>query len=485
MWRQQSVFLRRALIVYDVLVSAAAFLATLFLRDWLARAEDRSGPLARLLESIGGVPPGIEVDKYQLVMLGLLPVWGLALYWSDTGDFRRTHGAAALRYARAVALGLAMFILATFLFRLTFIARSFVAMFAVVQLVSLVCGRVLAIELVSLVRRRGVDGHRVVIVGCGEQAVGFAKTLNNQSPWKIELVGYLQVMDDPPHPEARPHLGDVGGLVDLLDREPVDEVVFAVPERKLQTFKEAMAACDARGVDVLFALPSTVPHKGTMQIANVSGFDYPLLNLRRTPTSEARLAVKRVLDFVGGTIGFLLLSPVMLATAIAIKLDSKGPVIFKQVRAGRNGRKFTMYKFRSMVADAEELKARLAHLNEMGGPVFKIKKDPRITKIGAFIRKTSIDELPQLFNIIAGDMSIVGPRPALPSEVSQYRPWQRRRLSVKPGLTGLWQVSGRNQVDFEEWMQLDLEYIDTWSLWQDIKIILKTVPVVLFRKGAS
>jgi exopolysaccharide biosynthesis polyprenyl glycosylphosphotransferase len=222
-----------------------------------------------------------------------------------------------------------------------------------------------------------------------------------------------------------------------------------------------------------------------MQIANVSGFDYPLLNLRRTPTSEARLAVKRLLDFTGGMIGLILASPVMLAAAIAIKLDSKGPVIFKQVRAGRNGRKFTMYKFRSMVADAEELKARIAHLNEMGGPVFKIKKDPRITKIGAFIRKTSIDELPQLFNIIAGDMSIVGPRPALPSEVAQYAPWQRRRLSVKPGLTGLWQVSGRNQVDFDEWMQLDLEYIDSWSLWLDIKIILKTVPVVLLRKGAS
>lgn len=485
MWRQQSVFFRRALIVYDVIVSAAAFLATLFLRDWLARAEDRTGPIASFLHALGGVPPGIEVDKYQLVMLGLLPVWGLASYWSGTADFRRTHGAAALRYARAVGLGLAMFILATFLFRLTFIARSFVAMFAVVQFSSLVCGRVLMIEILRVVRQRGVGGHRVAIVGCGEQAVAFAKVLRNQSPWKIELLGYLQGGDERQHPEARPELGDVADLAELLDREPVDEVVFAVPGRSLQAFKEAMDACDARGVDVLFSLPSTVPHKGTMQIANVSGFDYPLLNLRRTPTSEARLALKRMLDLTGGLIGLLVAAPVMLIAAIAIKLDSKGPVLFKQVRAGRNGRKFTMYKFRSMVVDAEELKARLAHLNEMGGPVFKIKHDPRITRIGRFIRKTSIDELPQLFNIIKGDMSLVGPRPPLPSEVAQYEAWQRRRLSVKPGLTGLWQVSGRNQIDFEEWMQLDLDYIDNWSLWLDLKIIFKTVPVVLFRTGAS
>ena len=180
-----------------------------------------------------------------------------------------------------------------------------------------------------------------------------------------------------------------------------------------------------------------------------------------------------------------LAAPVMIGTAIAIKLTSKGPVFFRQVRAGRHGRKFTMLKFRSMVVDAEALRAKLAHLNEMTGPVFKIKKDPRITSIGRIIRATSVDELPQLINVLIGDMSLVGPRPPLPSEVGQYEPWQRRRLSVKPGLTGLWQVSGRNQVDFEQWMALDLEYIDNWSLWLDLKIIFRTVPAVLRGSGAS
>ena len=197
------------------------------------------------------------------------------------------------------------------------------------------------------------------------------------------------------------------------------------------------------------------------------------------------LALKRVMDIAGGLVGIILFGPLMLATAIAIRFESRGPIMFRQTRAGRNGRKFTMLKFRSMVVDAEEKKAALMHLNEMGGPVFKIKHDPRITRVGRFIRKTSIDELPQFFNIFMGDMSLVGPRPPLPAEVEQYEPWQRRRLSVKPGLTGAWQVSGRNQIDFEEWMQLDLDYIDNWSLWLDIKIIFKTVPTVLFHKGAS
>jgi len=233
-------------------------------------------------------------------------------------------------------------------------------------------------------------------------------------------------------------------------------------------------------------MPSVLPRTDAkVELANVTGFDMPMLGISRVPTSQGRLLVKRMLDITGATIGILLAGPILLFTAIAIKISAPGPVFFRQVRAGRQGRKFTMIKFRSMVVDAEAQREKLAHLNEMDGPVFKIKHDPRITRVGRFIRSTSIDELPQLFNVLVGDMSLVGPRPPLPSEVEQYEPWQRRRLSVKPGLTGLWQVSGRNQVDFDEWMQLDLRYIDTWSLWLDIKIILKTVPVVLFHKGAS
>jgi len=179
-----------------------------------------------------------------------------------------------------------------------------------------------------------------------------------------------------------------------------------------------------------------------------------------------------------------LLSPLFLFVTLLIKLTSSGPIFFKQKRIGLNGREFVLYKFRTMYKDAEKQQKMLEALNEMDGPVFKIRKDPRITPVGKFLRKFSIDELPQLFNVFIGHMSLIGPRPPLPNEVIQYETWQRRRLSMRPGITCLWQISGRNEIDFEEWMRLDLEYLDNWSLWVDIKILVKTIPVVLFGSGA-
>ncbi len=477
------------MVVYDVVVSAAAFLAALFLRQRLG--EGGADGVFGLLSSVASqfsfldVGPLSALDLYYQLLVGMLPLWGLAFYWSGTNDYRRSYRVMALRFFRAVLLGLGLLIVAQFLFRLAFISRSMVAMFAVLQFTALLMGRVLLMEGVRVLRRRSEDGHRVVIVGANDGGVAFAKSLAEQSPFNIQILGFVSVPGESGHAGARPHLGYVGSLASLLDRQPVDEVVFAVRGRHPEILRDAMASCEVRGVDVLVNLPPTVPSKGTMQIANISGFDYPLLNLRRTPTSEARLAAKRIIDFSGALFGIILTGPFMLIAAIAIRVTDPGPVLFRQVRAGRNGRTFTMLKFRSMVMDAEKRKAELMHLNEMDGPVFKIQRDPRITAVGRFIRKTSIDELPQLFNIFMGDMSLVGPRPPLPSEVEQYEPWQRRRLSVKPGLTGMWQVSGRNQIDFDEWMRMDLDYIDNWSLWLDIKIILKTVPAVVLRSGAS
>jgi len=184
-------------------------------------------------------------------------------------------------------------------------------------------------------------------------------------------------------------------------------------------------------------------------------------------------------------VGLLLLSPLLLGVAAIVRLTSRGPVLFRQQRVGRHGRPFHMLKFRSMVVNAEGLKARLMAQNEQAGPVFKMRRDPRITSFGRFIRRYSVDELPQLLNVLRGEMSIVGPRPPVPSEVARYEAWQRRRLSVRPGLTCVWQVSGRNEISFEEWMYLDLQYIDHWSLAQDFQLILKTLPVVLTGRGAS
>ena len=194
---------------------------------------------------------------------------------------------------------------------------------------------------------------------------------------------------------------------------------------------------------------------------------------------------KRALDVFASLLGLILLSPILFIVVVMIKLDSKGPVIFKQKRVGLNGKEFYMYKFRSMVVNAEELKEKLAAQNEMSGPMFKMKEDPRVTRVGKFIRKTSLDELPQLINVIKGDMSLVGPRPSLPNEVKEFEPWMLKRLDVKPGLTCFWQVSGRNDIDFEDWMKLDIKYVNKKSFFLDIKLILKTVLVLFGDKHAS
>ena len=204
-----------------------------------------------------------------------------------------------------------------------------------------------------------------------------------------------------------------------------------------------------------------------------------------TPKVKFYLFSKRVTDIFLSAIGLILLSPILLIVAIAIRIDSKGPIIFKQDRVGKDGKIFSMYKFRSMIVNAEELKAKLETKNEMSGPMFKMKNDPRITKVGRFIRKTSIDELPQLINVIKGDMSLVGPRPSLPKEVEQFSPWMLERLKVKPGITCYWQVLGRNNIAFEEWMKLDVKYVHEMNYWLDIKLIFKTFFVLFGDESAS
>jgi exopolysaccharide biosynthesis polyprenyl glycosylphosphotransferase len=271
-------------------------------------------------------------------------------------------------------------------------------------------------------------------------------------------------------------------LPHILEREIVDEVIFAVSQEELRQMEKLMLFCEEQGITTRFIL-NFFPHLiSKTYIEDLEGF--PLLTFSTTPKSELLLFFRRILDFTGGLVLVSLLSPLFLLIAVLIRWDSPGPALYRQVRCGVNGRRFTFYKFRSMEMGAEEKRKDLLHLNEMSGPVFKIKDDPRVTRVGRFLRKTSMDELPQLFNVLRGNMSFVGPRPLPAEEVEKIKGWQRRRLSMKPGITGLWQVSGRNHVDFHDWVKLDLEYIDNWSLWLDLKILLKTIPAVLSGKGA-
>jgi exopolysaccharide biosynthesis polyprenyl glycosylphosphotransferase len=272
-------------------------------------------------------------------------------------------------------------------------------------------------------------------------------------------------------------------LEKLLRDNPVDVVIFTSGKSSLSEVEAAILACEIEGVDAWLVADFVRTSIARPTLDEVMG--KPMIVFRSAPDVSWALLFKGVFDRLGAAALLAVLSPLMLAIALLIKLSSRGPVLFKQERCGVRGRVFVMHKFRSMVSDAEQRQAELMVFNEMDGPVFKIARDPRITGIGRFLRRTSLDELPQLINVLMGEMSLVGPRPLPVREVRQFKSaWQRRRLSMKPGITCLWQIAGRNTVGFEEWMRLDLQYIDTWSLWLDFKILLKTIPVVLMGKGA-
>jgi exopolysaccharide biosynthesis polyprenyl glycosylphosphotransferase len=279
-------------------------------------------------------------------------------------------------------------------------------------------------------------------------------------------------------------LGPADSLEDTLRTQPVDEVYLAANSRKSgDEMQEAIRTCEKYGIP--FALPAYAFRLERAQMVDARAIPDGYLHYQSTQLRPSQVAMKRLFDIVASGIALWLLMPLFLLVMAAIKLSSRGPIFFRQVRVGMHGRTFNMLKFRSMVTDAEQLKATLASLNEQSGPVFKMRKDPRVTRVGRFIRRYSIDELPQLINVLRGDMSVVGPRPPVPDEVLKYEPWQRRRLSVRPGLTCIWQVSGRNQISFEQWMYLDMQYIDHWSLARDFHLIFRTVPVVISGRGAS
>ena len=277
----------------------------------------------------------------------------------------------------------------------------------------------------------------------------------------------------------------LAGFIEMLHEKAVDIVVFSLNERIIPQVQEALLACEAEGVEAWVSANFIQTLFTRVQFDQFAG--QPLLIYRTTPSISWEFVLKRILDLAGSAVLLVVTSPIMLLVALGVRLDSKGPVFFSQNRSGLRGRAFRMYKFRTMVTNAEQGRAELEARNEMSGPVFKVKNDPRVTRVGGFLRRTSLDELPQLWNVLRGEMSLVGPRPLPLYETANFGDLtQRRRMSVRPGLTCLWQVRGRNKItDFKEWVVLDLEYIDRWSLWLDLTILARTVPVVLFGWGAK
>lgn len=340
-----------------------------------------------------------------------------------------------------------------------------------------------ALRLVAhAVRRRGYNTRRFAVAGSGPVAREIVRTMANHPEWGYGFAGYVVDGATPDPLDRSKVLGTLDELERLLKETVLDEVIFAMPHQRLGAIEALVLACEEQGVSARVCVDLFATRIATRSVEDLDGI--PLLSLSTVPEGVFALAVKRVLDAVVSAVALLVLSPLLLGVAIAIKLDSPGPVLFRQRRVGRNGREFTLLKFRSMYRDAEARLAALRERNEATGPVFKIRDDPRVTRVGRFIRRTSIDELPQFWNVLRGEMSVVGPRPPLPSEVRQYQRRHLRRLSVKPGITCTWQVSGRSGIGFDRWMELDLSYIDNWSLWHDVKILARTIPAVLSGRGA-
>ncbi len=485
MLKEHDAVIRRAMAIFDAFIVSAAFLASFIIRKhfhYFYKIDIFPG--AQFVKDLSM----LSLSDYVIVLLLVVPIWSMALYLSGIYRPWRTRTAIEIitMVIRAVFITAIVFGAATFVFKLKFVSRAFFVIFLGVSFLFIISAKLAIFFFMRYARRQGHNFRRLLIVGAGARASQFIKMVKSHKEWGFRIIG---AVDYDARNRGKAIEGtdvDVIGMLEdipvILENQSVDEVVFIVPRSMLSVIENSLYVCETLGVRAVLAADLFELKIARSYQTDLEGL--PLIVFDTTVAEEWQRFLKRAIDIILSGIGIITLSPVFLLAAILIKLTSPGPVFFYQKRVSLNNRKFILYKFRSMHEGAEKKRIGMAGMNIMSGPVFKVKDDPRITPVGKFLRKFSIDELPQLFNVFAGHMSLVGPR-ALPAyEAAKLETWQRRRLSMRPGLTCIWQISGRNEIGFEEWMKLDLQYIDNWSLWLDFKIILKTIPVVLFGRGA-
>ena len=486
MVKEKETFLANVTKVIDAACIFVAFLYSYFISVYIRELYPSLGEMA-YASSLNFSGFLYFAQKNAIIIASSIPIWLIFLSLHGAyKDIRTKKGwaefAVILKSGILATITLGGFI---FVFKLTLTSRLFIATNSLMAVLLLTAAHLLLDRFFDSIHAKGYNQVNILIVGTGKRARDFIKVVREHSNWGLKIVGLI----DDEHGmygkdiEGFRVLGRLQDIPFVLHRIVVDRVIFVVPRLWLNRIDEAILACEREGISTSISMDLYNLRIAKVRQTDFSGF--PLLEFETFSAKQWQLFLKRAVDVIATITLLVVFIPIILATIIAIKLTSKGPILFKQVRSGLNGRKFTLYKFRTMVVGAEMKRRELEKMNEMDGPVFKIRKDPRITSVGRILRKLSIDEIPQLLNVLKGDMSIVGPRPPLPIEVDLYKMWQRRRLSLKPGLTCIWQVSGRNKIQFEKWMEMDLEYIDQWSLWLDFKILFKTVFVVLFGYGAS
>jgi exopolysaccharide biosynthesis polyprenyl glycosylphosphotransferase len=476
MFSRRSRILGVACVLGDSLPTVLAFLLAYGIRVWIGRA---------------GFVPNVNIYPVRvylpllLASLLVFPSLGYVLgaYQDLENRSLRTIASDVLKMSSS---GFLVLLTGLFLVQGHYISRSLLLIFAVLHFVLLGAGRWLFFVGNAQLRRKAEHHRNFIIVGTGGGAAALASLLEEGEKFGLRLLAFVSIVGgeaSPPGLRSSYSVLPLERLPELLHNHVVDEVVFATEKiEEMVKLEPLMRQCEQEGVRMriqLDFLPSGFPHVYVEHLAHI-----PLLTFAGSPPFEEALLVKRAMDFVLASLALIVLSPLFVILAALVALTSPGPVFYRQTRCGLGGRRFSLLKFRSMVDNAEDSRFGLEKLNEVDGPVFKMRDDPRCTRVGRWMRMFSLDELPQLWNVVCGDMSLVGPRPPLPQEVEQYEPWQRRRLRMRPGLTCLWALEGRSQLRFDRWVKLDLLYIDRWSIWLDCKILFKTIPAVLSGKGA-
>jgi exopolysaccharide biosynthesis polyprenyl glycosylphosphotransferase len=475
MFARRARLIASSFVVNDLSATAVAFLLAYWTRIWAGGKGWLHNPAI------------YSFSVYLPILLAacvVFPFWGYALGAYQRVELRRPRDMAS-DVVKISMFGILSLFAGLFLLQGEYVSRSFLLNFSVLELLVLGASRWLLLVGGTWFRARPEYRRHFVIVGTTAEAAKLASLLEEGERFGLRLLAFVDTDGEKPSlPGLRQDYPIIPTeqLAELLHNHVVDEVLFAAGREDLVRLEPLMQQCEQEGVHMrilLDFLPTGFSHVFVDHLAQV-----PLLTFSSTPQNDFALLLKRALDVALSALVLVVLSPLFLVMALLIILTSRGPVFYRQIRCGLGGRRFTLLKFRSMVSNADQLLQHLEELNEVDGPVFKMRNDPRCTVIGRWMRMLSLDELPQLWNVLRGDMSLVGPRPPLPGEVEQYEPWQRRRLRMRPGMTCLWALEGRSHLQFDRWVKLDLVYIDNWSVWLDLKILLKTIPTVLSSRGA-
>lgn len=485
--RQWRIFGRSALIVLDAALIALSFYLAYLLRYSVIGNSHFLNSIRTNLE--GNIPKSgfynTPLSSYALLDLGIVVV--LIAIFAIRGLYAIRLTGTLFRQIRNIivsaTIGEAILITYFFVFEPPSSSRLIAPLVWIFSIILLSLGRLLVAGIMNMLYRLGLAETRLLIVGSGRLGKIIMQNIAANPGLGYAIVGFLHDMIEPPGDFGRFRmLGTLEDLGLVIRSAQVDEVIIALPSSMNEQAIKTVRLCERFGASFKLVPDLYELSLSRIDMETIEGI--PLLNIKQVPMNTWQDLVTRLIDVVASLLILLLSTPFWLFIALAIRLDSAGKIIYTQVRIGQGGRPFKMYKFRSMYKNAEQMQAGLWAQNEAQGPMFKIKDDPRVTHIGRFLRRTSLDEFPQFLNIIKGEMSLVGPRPPLPGEVAAYKEWQKERLAIKPGLTGLWQVRGRSDISFDEGVLMDLYYIQNWSLHLYFQILFRTIPAVLRRRGA-